>query len=494
MPSASHALQMSSGSTRRQHGTAWLQLGLPALAIVSVFIVVRRRVKRQKKHVEPSVWLGLRSIEEGQPDTTWSFTDSQTVLIGRRDTNAVCLQDTGVSGKHCEVKFSAEQSIWQLVDLGSTNGTHLNKVQVGASKGRSEPYSLCDGDKIHLGEHTVLIVTCRPSGAAPAGAQSLGDITANELLRRLSSQPQSDAVLQSLAELDLLQPRVHACKIQRQALKQPNKPKCEDTFSHFPAQDSMAVLCVADGHCGANTSEAIQQLLPDVFAAQLRTPAASNGAIAPAAADADGAAQPGASAAHGLQDALQATFASVDNAVPGEDGSTMTMLLVRGSGADGAVHVQAANVGDSAVVCADFSRMVKYHLTDNHRVTHPSELARLRETKALLTHNETRLMGLNLSRSIGDRALKEMNSGFLAEPYVSKVHTVAPEEELLVVLASDGLWDVTNANLVMRIAFRVLTDHPGDVRLLCQVLLEHAVSRRSRDDITIVVLLVSAAS
>ena len=102
-------------------------------------------------------------------------------------------------------------------------------------------------------------------------------------------------------------------------------------------------------------------------------------------------------------------------------------------------------------------------------------------------------MGLNLSRSIGDRALKELNSGFLAVPYVSRVHTVQAEESLVVLLASDGLWDVTTTTMVVQVAHGVLSEHPGDLSLLCQVLMDHAIQRRSRDDITIVALQIEAA-
>jgi serine/threonine protein phosphatase PrpC len=65
------------------------------------------------------------------------------------------------------------------------------------------------------------------------------------------------------------------------------------------------------------------------------------------------------------------------------------------------------------------------------------------------------------------------------------------DEALLIVLASDGLWDVTSANLVMRVAYRVMLDHPGDLELLCAVLMQHAITRRSKDDITIIVMQVN---
>jgi serine/threonine protein phosphatase PrpC len=263
--------------------------------------------------------------------------------------------------------------------------------------------------------------------------------------------------------------------LQKHASKHRQKLTCEDTFTHFcPASSPpTAAFCIADGHCGHETANDIRNLLPEILTGLLG-PTASNGA-GPTLADAD------------MQAALSSTFRSIDQRVQGQDGSTMTVLLLR-AGENGTVYIQAANVGDSACVCADFKRMVKYHLTDEHRVTKASELERLRKCRSMLTHRETRLMGLNLSRSIGDKVLKELNPGLVADPYISKVHTVPTGESLLAVIASDGLWDVTNTDLVMRVAYRVLADHPGDVVLLCEVLMELAVTRKSQDDITIAVL------
>ena len=417
----------------------------------------------------------------GDEESTHTFAAEDVASVGRKEGNAVCLHDTGVSGSHLRVTYSKGDKAWQLVDLGSTNGTMLNRVQIMTQDGSpSEAHTLCTGDRIQLGEHSVLLANCQPSGASPTDAKTLGDLTAYELMRRLEVHPLPTSISRSVAERNLPALRVRSCSIQKQASPSRNKPVCEDAFSHFAPMRGVnaAALCICDGHCGAATATDVQRLLPQILERSMQSAQCSDSTD---------------SASSSLQTTLHESFMEVDAAVQGDDGCTMTLLLLRGD-SEGAVHIQAANVGDSAVVCADFSRMVKYHLTDNHRVTQPAELQRLRETGAILTHNDTRLMGLNLSRSIGDRSLKDMNSGFLAEPYVSKVHTVAPGDELLLVLASDGLWDVTNANLVMRIAFRVLTEHPGNVKLLCEVLMEHAVSRRSRDDITIAVLLVNARS
>ena len=57
----------------------------------------------------------------------------------------------------------------------------------------------------------------------------------------------------------------------------------------------------------------------------------------------------------------------------------------------------------------------------------------------------TRLYGLNLSRCLGDKFLKDGDLGLSAAPHVSHVVRLPPRAAGLVVLASDGLWDVANA-------------------------------------------------
>ena len=57
----------------------------------------------------------------------------------------------------------------------------------------------------------------------------------------------------------------------------------------------------------------------------------------------------------------------------------------------------------------------------------------------------TRLYGLNLSRCLGDKFLKDEDLGLSAQPHVSDVLRVQPHLPGLAIVASDGLWDVTDA-------------------------------------------------
>lgn len=126
------------------------------------------------------------------------------------------------------------------------------------------------------------------------------------------------------------------------------------------------------------------------------------------------------------------------------------------------------------------------------------------------------------------RCLKEENIGFLAEPHVSTATTVPAGHVAYLILASDGLWDVvaeaTAAKQVLRAAAAasaagtaaasapvsstsssasVLSQQAGSsnadghgqqgqhllsVEELASSLLQQALSLRSKDDITIMVL------
>jgi len=77
-------------------------------------------------------------------------TDSRTVLaldawvIGRQANCELAVDDAGVSGRHCELRFDGHQ--WWLIDLNSRNGTFVNRVPI-----RQHP--LVGGDEIQIGRH-----------------------------------------------------------------------------------------------------------------------------------------------------------------------------------------------------------------------------------------------------------------------------------------------------------------------------------------------------
>lgn len=73
---------------------------------------------------------------------TYTIQSSPT-LIGRSKTpGAICLTDSNISRKHAQFEYA--QGAWEIIDLGSTNGTQINGVTVNRC-------ILQNGDTITLG-------------------------------------------------------------------------------------------------------------------------------------------------------------------------------------------------------------------------------------------------------------------------------------------------------------------------------------------------------
>jgi diguanylate cyclase (GGDEF)-like protein len=70
------------------------------------------------------------------------------LVMGRAPDTQLQCEDDGISRKHCKLSMSPNGS-YQLVDLGSTNGTFLNGIKVNVA-------TLQDGDKIQIGANTVV--------------------------------------------------------------------------------------------------------------------------------------------------------------------------------------------------------------------------------------------------------------------------------------------------------------------------------------------------
>lgn len=70
--------------------------------------------------------------------------NAATIRLGRVDGNAIVVEEDAVSARHCELRRSGTG--YQIVDLGSTNGTRVNGEALG-----KEPRDLHDGDVLLLG-------------------------------------------------------------------------------------------------------------------------------------------------------------------------------------------------------------------------------------------------------------------------------------------------------------------------------------------------------
>ena len=116
----------------------------------------------------PAALARFRQVEGG-PDQTWDLT-GETVTIGSKAENAICISGDGISRYHAEVVL--EDGVWLLKDLGARNGIFVKGNRV-------DLYELKDRDEVQLG-------TCKLRFEIERG-NPLG--VAGEVLQRLLRDP-----------------------------------------------------------------------------------------------------------------------------------------------------------------------------------------------------------------------------------------------------------------------------------------------------------------
>jgi protein phosphatase 2C len=175
-------------------------------------------------------------------------------------------------------------------------------------------------------------------------------------------------------------------------------------------------------------------------------------------------------------------FGKADNAAL--VGTTAVVTLV------GSRQLYIANCGDSRAVLCRGGQAIP--LTDDHKAAREDETARVEAAGGqILFWNGVRVMGvLAVSRAIGDHCLRPY---VIAEPEVT-ILVRRPDDELLL-LASDGLWDVLSNQEACTLAKRCLrrarqrgASRQSAARIAATVLTRAAVDRGSRDNVTVLVV------
>ena len=181
-------------------------------------------------------------------------------------------------------------------------------------------------------------------------------------------------------------------------------------------------------------------------------------------------------------------------------GSTCTLCFITKNRTNRIIFV--ANLGDSHAYLVSNKKATR--LTQEHKCDNEQELARLKEVNAMIFNN--RLFGqLALTRALCDRKMKP--HGLIATPSVSSyivkerrinnemeggssqdVKTLNSDQESdrYLILASDGIWDVTTDEDLMRIFIR--ENYDRSTKLLTKILLDHAVEKGSTDNISVIVI------
>jgi Nif-specific regulatory protein len=105
------------------------------------------------------------------------------VSVGRDGSNTLCLADPAVSQTHCRIH--KPNGTFELIDLGSDNGTFVNGMPVGHK-------ALSHGDTIRIGDSELLFVA-REAGSVDTGSFDLGcEPSAGELKALRVDEASSD--------------------------------------------------------------------------------------------------------------------------------------------------------------------------------------------------------------------------------------------------------------------------------------------------------------
>ena len=176
-------------------------------------------------------------------------------------------------------------------------------------------------------------------------------------------------------------------------------------------------------------------------------------------------------------------------------GSTCTLCFIMKYKTNRIVYV--SNIGDSH--CYIVSNKKATRLTAEHKCDNEEEVARLKEKNALIFQN--RMFGqLALTRAFCDRKLKPY--GLSASPNIttcivkerqisatlidSMNDSEETEYDIFIVLASDGIWDVTKESDLMRIF--VEEGKHKSTKVLTKEILDFSIKNGSTDNISVIVI------
>ncbi|MED6157147.1 hypothetical protein PIB30_020648 [Stylosanthes scabra] len=269
------------------------------------------------------------------------------LTLGRVSPSDLLLNDSEVSGKHAQINWNLDKMKWELVDMGSLNGTQLNSQPIHnaktGSRRCSDPVDLANGDIITLGTTSKAIVhiTNQNQQHIPFGVG-------------MASDPMA---------------------LRRGGKKLPMQDVCYYQWP-LPGLDQFGVFGICDGHGGDGAAKSASKLFPEIIANLLSNSLARERVLSLR------------DASEILRDAFSQTEAAMNHEC---EGCTATVLLVWRDG-DENLFAQCANVGDSTcIICID-GKHIK--MTEDHKIANHSERLRIEETGDPLKNGEKRLHGM----------------------------------------------------------------------------------------------------
>ncbi|XP_034911427.1 protein phosphatase 2C 70 [Populus alba] len=374
-----------------------------------------------------------------------SISASRLPLTLGRVSSDLLLKDSEVSGKHAMINWNADKNKWELVDMGSLNGTLLNSQLIShpdsGSRLWGDPVELSNGDIITLGttSNVHVHVTSKLESQTPF---SVG----------MASDPM--------------------------ALRRGGKKLAMEDVCYYqwplPGIPQFGVFGICDGHGGVAAAKSASKMLPEKVTSILSDSLVRERVLLQC------------DASDVLRVAFSQTEADMNNYY---EGCAATLLLVWADN-DENFFAQCANVGDAACIMNVDGKQIK--MTEDHRVSSYSERLRLNETGEPLRDGEKRLYGLNLARMLGDKFMKQQEPRFSSEPYISETVHVKQASSAFALLASDGFWDVISLKKAVQLAMQAKQRYSADVENVAEkvasILLTEAKTLRTEDNTSIVFL------
>ncbi|KAK7405883.1 hypothetical protein VNO78_07495 [Psophocarpus tetragonolobus] len=367
------------------------------------------------------------------------------LTLGRVSPSDLLIKDSEVSGKHAMIKWNLDKMKWELVDMGSLNGTLLNSKPINhrdtGSRNWGDPRNLTNGDIITLGTTSKVMVhiTSQSQHHIPFGVG-------------MASDPMA---------------------LRRGGKKFPMEDVCYYQWP-LPGLDQFGLFGICDGHGGDGAAKSASKLFPEIIASILLDALKREKVLSLC------------DASDILRDAFSQTEAHMNHYY---EGCTATVLLVWTDG-DEKFFAQCANVGDSSCIMSVNGKQIK--MTEDHKITNSSERLRIEETGEPLKDGETRLYGINLARMLGDKFLKQQDSRFSSEPYISEVVHIDQASRAFAILASDGLWDVISVKkaiqLVLQMRERCYSERENTAEKTASLLLNEAKALRTKDNTSVIFL------
>lgn len=181
------------------------------------------------------------------------------------------------------------------------------------------------------------------------------------------------------------------------------------------------------------------------------------------------------------------------------DGSTVTMVIYIKDQQDSLKdRMYFVNLGDSRTIFIQITELVELIFsTEDHKPTSATEIERINKAGGIVEYG--RVNGnLAVSRGLGDLNYKtyKTNTG---EIYYDPIHSpVSAEPDIfcisgtpgILVLASDGLWDVLTNNDIVDIVQNNSSKIISNISNMCKSLITEAIHRKSRDNITVMVIVI----